>query len=139
MYEWYRSATVCYTYLHDVVWSMPCERMFKSQDAKRKQHDLESDWFERGWTLQELLTPSRLVFYHRRLMGTKNDLVKVLQQVTGIGERYLDQWESNSSSEHRNSELDGRILKRLKMSPIPWMRKYTPAIVLLLIKVRNSY
>ncbi|KAG8531370.1 uncharacterized protein KY384_002999 [Bacidia gigantensis] len=47
MYAWYKAAEVCYVYLADV----PTVEF------------ADSRWFTRGWTLQELLAPSRLNFY----------------------------------------------------------------------------
>jgi ankyrin repeat protein len=48
MYYWYEQAAVCYAFLADV----PTEKPFE-----------ESRWFSRGWTLQELIAPSRVVFF----------------------------------------------------------------------------
>ena len=47
MFRWYRNAVECYAYLSDV----------NSSDELGK-----SEWFERGWTLQELLASTRVVF-----------------------------------------------------------------------------
>ncbi|KAE8423525.1 ankyrin repeat-containing domain protein [Aspergillus pseudocaelatus] len=47
MYRWYQEAEVCYAYLADV----PSRKGFK-----------ESRWFTRGWTLQELIAPTKLIF-----------------------------------------------------------------------------
>ena len=50
MYDWYKHVAVCYAYLDDV--------------SQEKPEQLgESVWFKRGWTLQELLAPSLVVFY----------------------------------------------------------------------------
>lgn len=56
MYRWYERSTVCYAYLADV----PSEGFWSETadyDALRK-----SRWFTRGWTLQELLAPSNVLF-----------------------------------------------------------------------------
>ena len=59
MFNWYSSAATCIVYLDDV-------------DAETDQrHLLEtqlrgSRWFQRGWTLQELLAPESLVFVNRQ-------------------------------------------------------------------------
>ena len=51
MYRWYQAAGVCYIYLQDV-------------DEESWQESLgKSQWFRRGWTLQELLAPRHAVFY----------------------------------------------------------------------------
>ena len=77
MYTWYSRARVCYAYLSDV-------------DANGRNLD-QSVWFERGWTLQELLAPRRLNFYSDdwRYLGTKVSLEGDLERVTGIAVNYL--------------------------------------------------
>ncbi|OQE17250.1 hypothetical protein PENSTE_c021G01308 [Penicillium steckii] len=70
MYRWYEEAEVCYVYLADV----PSKRTFE-----------ESRWFSRGWTLQELISPSVLVFYDETWMEIKDDDVhKRIADCTGI-------------------------------------------------------
>ena len=46
----------------------------------------ESEWFTRGWTLQELLAPRYVVFLSQnwRALGTKDSLVDLLEEITGI-------------------------------------------------------
>jgi len=45
-----------------------------------------SEWFLRGWTLQELLTPREMRFYDIKweLIGPKRDLLKCISEITGI-------------------------------------------------------
>ena len=50
MFKWYRNAEVCLAYLVDVN---------DSNDILAFQ---QSEWFRRGWTLQELLAPRTVVF-----------------------------------------------------------------------------
>lgn len=50
MFKWYRNAEVCLAYLADVD-VVGDEHIFK-----------KSEWFERGWTLQELLAPRTVIF-----------------------------------------------------------------------------
>ena len=82
MFEWYYRATVCYAYLYDVP-------DLKSLDPK--QSNQKSVWFERGWTLQELLAPRNMEFYAQgwNLMGTRKGLADILHLVTGIDKRCL--------------------------------------------------
>lgn len=50
-----------------------------------------SRWFERGWTLQELLAPVVVEFYdkHWIFLGTKSSLANKIQEITGISVRYI--------------------------------------------------
>ncbi|KAI0657608.1 hypothetical protein C8Q70DRAFT_275380 [Cubamyces menziesii] len=79
MFEWYRLANVCYVYLADV----PAEDSFSRRIHKEF---CESRWHTRGWTLQELLAPRRVVFLSRTwsVLGTKLGLAEVLEEITGI-------------------------------------------------------
>lgn len=79
MFEWYRLATVCYVYLADV----PAEdEVSRRVDKEFRQ----SRWHTRGWTLQELLAPRRVVFLSRMwtVLGTKLGLAGQLAEITGI-------------------------------------------------------
>jgi len=71
IYQWYHNAECCYVYLEDVVFGK--ERIpFIPAGVL-----VDSKWFSRGWTLQELIAPRKLVFYssswvnigHRRLFS----------------------------------------------------------------------
>lgn len=55
MFRWYRGAEVCYAYLHDVGPSSAGTEAIMSAFA-------QSEWFRRGWTLQELIAPCQVVF-----------------------------------------------------------------------------
>ena len=75
MYRWYRGSSVCIVYLEDV----PEKPM------------MDSRWFDRGWTLQELIAPEVAIFYNRdwSQIGTKNHLLAELCSKTGIPEDVL--------------------------------------------------
>jgi Heterokaryon incompatibility protein (HET) len=55
MYRWYKEAQVCYAFLADV----PIEEDLQYLNSSIAK----SRWFTRGWTLQELIAPSNIVFY----------------------------------------------------------------------------
>ncbi|KAE8141025.1 heterokaryon incompatibility protein-domain-containing protein [Aspergillus pseudotamarii] len=78
MFHWYRNAQVCYAYLADVNHG---DDPFAAGSDFRK-----SDWFKRGWTLQELLVPLYVVFFNNRWeeIGTKSSLQPVITDITGI-------------------------------------------------------
>lgn len=74
MFRWYTEAHVCYAYLADV-------------DSEDNTTALEhSRYFTRGWTLQELLAPSEVVFFTSdwKSLGTKLTLLSELSRITGV-------------------------------------------------------
>jgi hypothetical protein len=79
MFRWYKGAQVCYAYLSDVA----AEAIPIFQLETEISH---SKWFQRGWTLQELLTPKHLVFFNKnwQSLGTKDDLEELIIDITGI-------------------------------------------------------
>ncbi|KAK0102721.1 hypothetical protein ONS95_006323 [Cadophora gregata] len=88
MFQWYKSSRICYTYLADVSDGV--------SDIRAGGHQfLASQWFTRGWTLQELLAPKYLMFFDSEwnCIGARNDwqakdptikLEKLIEQATGI-------------------------------------------------------
>ena len=83
MFQWYRDAEVCYSYLADVPSS---DRPLSKTSKFRK-----SRWFTRGWTLQELLAPLYVVFFGDDWteIGTKSSLQEAISSVTGIHSQVL--------------------------------------------------
>jgi hypothetical protein len=83
MYRWYQEADVCYAYLADV--------SSNQQPDLQKEEFAKSRWFTRGWTLQELLAPSAVVFYLNDWTeyGTKTTLQHIISKITGIPVRAL--------------------------------------------------
>ena len=101
MYEWYWKARTCYVYLADVrEISFPSfhegepqdkSLMLNSAREQALQDFRKSEWFSRGWTLQELLAPVSLVFYDRswKLFNTRDNLAEVIHAITGIDTDFL--------------------------------------------------
>ncbi|KAL8838637.1 MAG: hypothetical protein Q9170_002045 [Blastenia crenularia] len=85
MFRWYKAAAICYVFLSDVDSNTPSK-------GSKEQQITDSVWFERGWTLQELLAPSNVAFYDSQwsFLGTKQTLRGVLTRRTGIEEAALD-------------------------------------------------
>ena len=54
MYTYYARAKECYAYLYDVVWK---PKGSGSRLTRESSSETPSNWFTRGWTLQELLAP----------------------------------------------------------------------------------
>ncbi|RYP14268.1 hypothetical protein DL765_006497 [Monosporascus sp. GIB2] len=80
MFRWYERASVCYAYLSDVPDDNPRRHKFRT-----------SRWFERGWTLQELLAPKHVRFYNSewRYLGTKARLCSIVEKTTGVPRPFL--------------------------------------------------
>ena len=78
MFLWYQNATVCYAFLADV----PEHDNLTSKGSAFGK----SKWFTRGWTLQELLAPSDLVFFDQSWtdIGTKTSLRNEISEITHI-------------------------------------------------------
>ena len=74
MYRWYQMAEVCYAYLEDVSVGANLERFTASR------------WFTRGWTLQELVAPTRVIFLDHawRTLGSKSSMLKEVSMATRI-------------------------------------------------------
>lgn len=76
MFQYYAKATVCYAYLEDV--------------SERKRL-AASQWFRRGWTLQELVAPSKPLFLDQkwRHVGSKHGLRHDIAEPSGVDEGIL--------------------------------------------------
>ncbi|KAF2731442.1 HET-domain-containing protein, partial [Polyplosphaeria fusca] len=80
MFRWYRNAARCYVFLPDVL---------VAADASRSAWDASfcaSEWFTRGWTLQELIAPASVEFfsYQGQRIGDKTSLEPLVHKTTGI-------------------------------------------------------
>ncbi|KAF5973340.1 beta transducin [Fusarium coicis] len=108
MFQWYRRAAICYTYMADV----PHE-----QDIWESTSSFSSSsWFTRGWTLQELLAPGEIHFFDETwsLIGTKEELASEIEDITGIPRRFLLGWVDfhQASVAQRMSWASKRTTKR---------------------------
>jgi ankyrin repeat protein len=86
MFRWYLEAEVCYAYLADVP-SDSVNRVTGHIDSRFSK----SRWFTRGWTLQELIAPSTVIFLDKewREIGTKLSLQQEIFMITGVPVRFL--------------------------------------------------
>jgi hypothetical protein len=89
MYRWYQLADICYAYLTDIpssesVWDMNSPFDYKGSFVR-------SNWFNRGWTLQELIAPYFVEFYASdwSYIGSKRSLEDHLARITRISLRVL--------------------------------------------------
>jgi len=85
MFEWYALSGVCLAYISD----------YKDDGLKSGASDatnfLNSRWFTRGWTLQELIAPANLVFYDMEWfpIGDRRFLANVISSKTSIYRKFL--------------------------------------------------
>jgi len=80
MFSFYSRAKVCYAYLHDVHdIILDCPDVHATQFA-------QSNWFTRGWTLQELLAPKNIIIFTSgwTRIRSKDLLQNIISEVTRI-------------------------------------------------------
>lgn len=85
MFRWYQNAKICYAYLADV------DSVWYDVPVRSLQDFSNSRWFTRGWTLQELLAPTSMVFYNKNWerIGGKSQLIDHISQATSIKPHHL--------------------------------------------------
>ncbi|KAH8807715.1 heterokaryon incompatibility protein-domain-containing protein [Xylogone sp. PMI_703] len=79
MFAWYRDSRICFAYMGDVVGDSQSEDFWKSK------------WWSRGWTLQELIAPTEVMFFNEswNFLNLRTVLAKQIAQITGIAEKVL--------------------------------------------------
>lgn len=82
MFNWYKRSTICYAYLFDY------EGVAEMQDLDLFR---ACKWFTRGWTLQELIAPAKMLFYDRKWtwIGSRTDLRVLISSITRISTEVL--------------------------------------------------
>ena len=85
MWTWYLNCAFCLAYLADIDGDQQ-----RGPDGYVEKLE-NSEWFTRAWTLQELLAPSAVLFYDYqwRFLGTRQNLVRDIQDHTGIHPKAL--------------------------------------------------
>jgi hypothetical protein len=106
MYKWYERSDTCFVYLHDVVYeaqdvlqldiTRTSTEVFRHSADSKSRNVIpskstvsafrESQWFTRGWTLQELIAPRNITFFDRdwRPFGSKDTLSDPISDITSI-------------------------------------------------------
>lgn len=81
MYAWYQGAQICYAHLEGVSATVDV-----TKDDDKDGEFARCRWFTRGWTLQELLAPTDVVFFSEDWVkiGNKAALHRVLSNITGV-------------------------------------------------------
>jgi hypothetical protein len=112
MFNWYRDSRVCYVYLADVT-DGEC---LEDKDSTFRR----SRWFTRGWTLQELLAPTDLLFFSKSwtFLEKRQTLCNIIEEITRIPSGFLGRkrlseasiaqrmsWAANSYNQERRCSL----------------------------------
>jgi ankyrin repeat protein len=84
MFRWYQNADRCYVYLSDVSVNSSVED--EEFTRRWKPAFRRSRWFNRGWTLQELIAPTSVEFFSKeeQRLSDKQSLEQTLHEITGI-------------------------------------------------------
>jgi hypothetical protein len=88
MYRLYQESGLCYAYLADV----PSNATGVDHQTRAISPKLsKSRWFTRGWTLQELIAPSIVIFLDQKWqeIDTKSKLRWTISKITGIPDNIL--------------------------------------------------
>ncbi|KAH7021398.1 heterokaryon incompatibility protein-domain-containing protein, partial [Microdochium trichocladiopsis] len=109
MFRWYENSAFCFVYLPDVPWS---RNIFEDTSAFGN-----SRWHTRGWTLQELLAPRKLIFFAsnwKKLFAWGNSLRHPGQVLFHTDERYTNLLRQITGIEpHASGWEDARIATKL--------------------------
>ena len=100
MYHWYERAEECLVLLHDVIALgnspsianvLPTGRLEERVYPFNAESFVRSEWFRRGWTLQELLAPSRVLFFNAefKYIGSKTELQELVSRAAQIPKWHL--------------------------------------------------
>jgi hypothetical protein len=83
MYNWYERSQRCYVYLDDA-----CSSEDPRAEGSRFR---KSEWFNRGWTLQELIAPTHVAFFDAKWkkIDNKASLANLIAQITRVDEAIL--------------------------------------------------
>ncbi|KAM5543070.1 hypothetical protein V8D89_003454 [Ganoderma adspersum] len=84
MFRWYACAEVCFAHLKDVTGDCDVKARCSAFETAR--------WHSRGWTLQELITPSLVLFVSedwKTIFGNKVELAPLLERVTDVSLQVL--------------------------------------------------
>jgi hypothetical protein len=81
MFQWYQDAVECYVFLSDLPAGTTSSEGF-----------VGCKWFTRGWTLQELIAPTTVIFYNQswKYLGTKEEFSDEISLITNIKKEVLE-------------------------------------------------
>ncbi|THU86631.1 hypothetical protein K435DRAFT_868090 [Dendrothele bispora CBS 962.96] len=91
MYSYYHNSEVCYVHLADVQNNSKVCYVYPDVEVKGSPI-WRSEWFQQGWTLQELVAPRRLEFFSAdwEFIGDRHQLANDIHYLTGISPSVLN-------------------------------------------------
>lgn len=94
MFRWYEEAQICYAFLEDV----PPHYCSDGKSRPRNSEVVQSRWFTRGWTQQELLAPSFLAFVDSdwNIVGSRETCTLAVAYATTIEQKDIQNFRSCS-------------------------------------------
>ncbi|KAL8963799.1 MAG: hypothetical protein Q9183_004946, partial [Haloplaca sp. 2 TL-2023] len=111
MFKWYQRSEVCFVFLNDVQFTSAEIVEFNNLCTTKHYEGLElssglrssfinSIWFTRGWTLQELFAPETVIFFDVEWneIGTRQNLLSPISDATKIKSNYLVGWDLSEIS-----------------------------------------
>ena len=106
MFRWYARAKICFVYLADVA-ETDCSTAGAAKTFRK------SRWFTRGWTLQELIAPTELVFLSCdwQRIGNRGELINFIKHATRVTADDL-RYPGRASIARRMSWMAGRRTTR---------------------------
>jgi len=117
MWRLYSKATLCMVYMNDLTLSyeddgrkLPAWQV-SSQSISEASFE-KSQWFTRGWTLQELLAPENVTFHSHtwHAFGTRSSLRDIISNITDIPEQCLDHDKNMGRQEQIRSHSTATIM-----------------------------
>jgi hypothetical protein len=96
MFRWYRNSHVCIAFLSETA-DLAALRL---QEKGGSGNNAVDAWFERGWTLQELLAPLQIKFYGKNwralIQGSTNDRNSkvIMEKISALTDIHTDDLES---------------------------------------------
>jgi len=91
MFRWYKESRVCYAYLEGVLTERELQDSPETSDSEFMDQLRTNEWFDRGWTLQELLAPREIRFFSESwtFIGNRSTLRQVISEITTIPPDFL--------------------------------------------------
>ncbi|KAM7187328.1 HET domain containing protein, partial [Rhypophila sp. PSN 637] len=95
MFSWYQNSEVCLVYLQDVDSSLDpnlSSSLINNSFEPIPNCLRDSEWFTRGWALQELVAPLVVSFHGSdwRFIGSRTTLGSILSRTTNIDLRFFE-------------------------------------------------